>query len=121
MNLKFAIMLLITALLAEIKGRASEMPLFSNDETDHWYYIVFSCGDAVMADRGTNIGLRTAIPDGKNQSQQWMLIGDSDNFTLVSHSGRYAVFNGVMRISENASDASSFRLVETENSTYTGD
>ena len=119
--MKFSRLLMLLACLTSLFGARAAIPQFSSDTEEHWYYIVFSHGGFTIDNRGTRIGILTATPSSTRTSQQWKFIGDADNFQMVQYNGSYAYFDGRLKLTENASDAASFRIVETANSVYPGD
>lgn len=121
MNLKFFTAFMCAVIATAININASTMPQFSNGDTDHWYHIVFSCGDAALHDKGDVIGVTTAIPEGGNHAQQWKLTGNADCFKMQNRLGNHLLFNGRLRTSANEADAMEFRLVPTGNTGYPGD
>ena len=121
MNLKFITSLFITAMAGCLHGGAVDKPEFSNGDTEHWYHIVFSCGDAAIQDKGDQIGVVTALPEHGNTNQQFKLNGSESSFTLQTPQGRFLYLANKVKSTADKSLASRFRLVPTGNSQYTGD
>lgn len=103
-----------------------KLPLFSEGETEHWYFIQFKNQLNALADMGLGECVRTAAPD-PSKGQLWKLVGDKDNFQLVNQLGHYAVVsdrqetntgagvnNNPIR-TESTPHAAGFSLLETNN------
>lgn len=95
------------------------LPLFSNDDSEHWYYIVFSAGETVLGDQGSNTPVITRIPDSKRENQLWKFIGNSESFIIVNKTGNYVNVSSKIRTMSNKTDASSFRLVASSHPSMT--
>ena len=98
----------------------AQLPKFSAEE-DYWYFIEFAQNNNTILDQGagSNTILTKADPvDG----QLWKLVGNKDNFQLVSKLGNYATISGTgnsARLATGATPYSAgFSLVETTNSTF---
>lgn len=95
------------------------LPKFSNDGEEHWYYIVFSAGDAVLANQGKNLNTITAVADPTKQAQLWKFVGSEEDFIIVNkREGEFVVMKSNVNITDNADDASKFKLVASEHPNY---
>lgn len=96
------------------------LPQFSTDTEEHWYYIVFSAGDAVLANQGKDLNAITAIADPTKPAQLWKFVGDADNFIIVNkREGEYVTMKANVNATDKEENASSFRLTISENPNYT--
>lgn len=98
-------------------GAAPVVPQFSDENQEHWYYIVFKAGDAVLGDQGAPSRLVTRIADKSRENQLWKLVGDKDNFIIVNKTGTYVNCTDYVRSTANKEEAKSFRLVPSPIST----
>ena len=99
----------------------AQVPKFSTDEEEHWYFIEFARESNTILDQGsgTNAILAKADPvDG----QLWKLVGSQANFQLISRLGNYATVSGTGNDARLAASAtpypSGYSLVQTTNATY---
>ncbi len=96
-------------------------PDFSNSGNDTWYFLQFRHGaQTVIADKGNNTNVAQADMT-RSDNVLWKLVGDKESFKIIGKSGRYLYYNtSTQRIAATAtaSQAGTFRLVQTENSTY---
>ena len=99
----------------------AQVPKFSTDEEEHWYFIEFARESNTILDQGsgTNAVLAKADPvDG----QLWKLVGSQANFQLISRLGNYATVSGTGNDARLAASAtpypSGYSLVQTTNATY---
>lgn len=69
------------------------MPLFSNGESEHYYYIQSALGEFYLADMGSGKAVRTAglAIDPK---LQWKFVGTADNCQIVNKAGHYMWVGG---------------------------
>lgn len=109
LRLMFAATLAVLATLAAVA--APKLPQFSAGDDEHWYYVVFSAGEAVLADQGAGNSVMTRIADSTKEAQQWKLVGNADDFVIMSRQGNYAFCPDRVRTTSDASQAASFRLV----------
>lgn len=107
-NLIFLIALFLTSVVSYANP---ECPLFSNDTEEHWYYIVFAAGDAVLSDQSAGTPAVTQIADRTNTAQLWKFEGNSDSFKIKSKRGNYLFFRNNIRSTANTEEASFFKLV----------
>jgi alpha-L-fucosidase 2 len=121
MNCKLTTSLLLTAMVMCQSVNAAEKPQFSSANSDHWYYLIFSSGDAAMQDMGANAKAMTRTLTRGNEGQLWKLVGDENSFTLQSQLGNIAYYDGFIYTSTDASKATQFKLVPTNCSLYPGD
>lgn len=99
----------------------AQMPKFSGEQ-EYWYFIEFANGNNTVLDQGagSNAVLTKADPvDG----QLWKLVGNKDNFQLVSRAGNYAYISGSgdnarLATRTNTPYPAGFSLTETANGTY---
>lgn len=96
-------------------------PNFSNGSNETWYFIQFRHGNqTVIADKGNNTNVAQADMT-KSDNVLWKLVGNKDDFKIIGKTGRYLYYNtSTQRIAatSTASQAGSFKLVLTENTTY---
>jgi len=111
-----AICLAIPALTTS--AAAWPAPEFSTAGNEHWYHLVFEQGDVVIQDVGDGQICSTRLPNATRTSQQWKLVGDAENFTLVSRDGNVATCSDYMRTSADASKASRFALRRSPKAAY---
>lgn len=97
-------MLLVAAGLV----KAQTLPEFSNGDTEHWYYIVFTTGDCVLGDNGVGRNATTKTFAPGTELQMWKLVGDADDFKIYSKLGNAAYFDKYLKTGETAG---SFSLV----------
>lgn len=97
-------MLLVAAGLV----KAQTLPEFSNGDTEHWYYIVFTTGDCVLGDNGVGRNATTKTFAPGTELQMWKLVGDADDFKIYSKLGNTAYFDKYLKTGETAG---SFSLV----------
>lgn len=94
-------------------------PKFSDEEAEYWYYIHFAAGDAVLACQGKAVNAVTEVADSEKQSQLWKFIGNADDFIIVNkRNGEYAQMKWAVSATNVAEEASSFRLVQSDNTAY---
>lgn len=118
MNLKFFTALFIVGFLCRLSVMAAVTPQFSNENQEHWYYVVFSHGLAVLGDEGPGQMVKTAVADAASESQQWKLTGTADRFILQSRDGNVAFFDNYLKTTDDASQATEFRLVASGHPSY---
>lgn len=105
-----------------------DLPEFSDDESETWYFISFKVNGYTFEDQGEDEPVRTAVPEPSDE-QLWKLVGNQDTFQLVDKAGRYAVVSSTAATSESPSNPTPLRtatykyspgysLIETENTTY---
>lgn len=94
-------------------------PKFSDDSAEHWYYIHFAAGDAVLACQGKSVNAVTEVADAEKASQLWKLVGNPDNFIIVNKRNcEYAQMKWAVNATNVAEDASKFRLVASDNEAF---
>lgn len=81
-----------------------EAPKFSTEGQEHWYYIRFKEGGAVLAAQGDGEELRTQ-EFAKTDAQKWKLIGNGAEFRLVSKTGLTVFFSGTRFSAASAPEA----------------
>lgn len=108
---------------------SGQAPLFSDDNTEHWYFISYSNGGRVFTDNGDGQAITHTTVKAGNHAQMWKLIGDAEKFILVSRLGNYVYKEGPFRTSSNKSKAIGLKLEKAGNPdfphsfmiNYTGD
>ncbi len=109
--------------LAAVYFQATEMlPPVINAETDEavWYQIRFKAGaQTTIADKGSGNAVKQAKA-AKSDDQLWRLIGSESGFKIKNkQNGTYLYTSGTSVMStSNASQAGTFTLALTENTTY---
>ena len=104
------LILFLSVLALSAKG-ANAKPQFSNGSTEHWYYLTYNNTGKVIQDNGDGEALTAAAPEENKSSQKWKLVGDENNFTLVSAAGGYVYKSGPFRTSTDSSKSNSFKLL----------
>ncbi len=95
------------------------LPKFSTDGEEYWYYIHFAAGDAVLSCQGKSVDAVTQVADPEKASQLWKFIGTPDEFILVNkRDGEYVQMKWAVNATNVAEDASSFKLVASENTSF---
>ncbi|MDE6120047.1 MAG: hypothetical protein K2F82_09300, partial [Muribaculaceae bacterium] len=115
--------LLAGAILAASSVAAQDLPTFSTDGNDEWYYVTFCRSNLVITDNGA--GQPATIQAAAiNEGQIWKLVGSKENFQLINKAGRYASVSGsgdnARLVTGAAPDASGFQLISTGNSSFAG-
>ena len=106
-------MLFFLSLAAIVQAYAqSAKPIFSDNDKEYWYYLVFESGKTVVADQGLNNPLVTRIADKERKNQLWKFLGNENEFILINKETDNAAgfLSGYVR-SVTKEDASKFRLV----------
>jgi len=93
-----------------------QLPEFSREGAEKWYFLRFCAGLGVVKDMGEGAVLKTAEADPVDE-QMWKLVGDSDNFELISKTGRHAYFDGTC-FRTSATATGRLKLVATGNTGY---
>lgn len=120
MNLKFFTFLFVFSLIFRLSAVGAVMPQFSSGDQENWYYVVFSHGQAVLADNGAGEMIRTEVAVAGKSAQQWKLVGKPERFMLQSREGNVAYFEKFLKTANDASQASYFKLVASEHPSYKG-
>lgn len=110
----------LTFLTSIVKDELPNLPLFSNDSDDHWYYISYANGGKVFCDNGSGEPLTTAVIAPGNDAQLWKLVGDVDRFKLISKTGNYVYKSGPFRATSDASKAVWLTLERAGNPDFDG-
>ncbi len=95
-------------------------PLFSTNETSHWYQIKFKAGSCTtIADQGSGNAAAQARA-AKSGDQLWRFIGDETSFKIQNKANStYLYVDGsTVKSTSDASQAGTFSLALTTNSTY---
>lgn len=111
----FAMLLLPIAAIAQLC--AQTQPTFSSGETEVWYVVQFCRGEAALQDMGEGANLQTAGIDKKSNAQLWKLVGDANDFELISKNGRHVYYNG-SRFAASSSQTGHMKLFSTTNSEF---
>lgn len=90
------LMLCILLLSAGMLG-AQTVPTFSTETSETWYYVQWQRSGLVLQDMGETANVNLKAADVSNTAQQWKLVGQKDNFELVSKSGRHLYYSGTSR------------------------
>lgn len=111
--------------LAALTFVASEKlpPAFSTDAYSTWYQIQFKAGkQTTLADQGAGKNVKQAAA-ARADEQLWRLIGDENGFKLQNKkNGTYLYVNGTTVMSTStASQAGTFKLALSENTSYKSD
>lgn len=98
------------------------MPTFSTEDNEVWYFIRFVNSQNTVLDQGAGQLARQAKADPVD-GQQWKLVGNKDNFQLVSKLGNYAFIGSssdgnALQTRTGTPYSGGFSLVETTNTTY---
>lgn len=88
-------------------------PEFSDNSNEHWYYIAFTAGEAVIEDAPDGGEIRTAWATKSNPAQLWKLVGTPDNFILQSKAGHFARFDGKLKSTADKAAASQLAMVNS--------
>ena len=97
------------------------------DEQTVWYFLQFRKEMKALADKGVGQSIRTATPEPVEE-QMWAFVGNMDHFQLVNKKGHYAVVSATAETAEGnpnplrtstETDPHGFKLVQSNNSTYT--
>ena len=88
-------------------------PLFSNGADEHWYYLSYNNTGKVIQYNGDGEALTTVAPDENSKAQQWKLVGDENEFFLVSALGGYVYKSGPFRASTDSSKGMGLKLLDS--------
>lgn len=94
----------------------AELPIFSTQETEKWYFVKFKNGGATLQDMGEDQKLKTSIVDPIDE-QFWKFVGNEQNFELISKAGRHIYYSGD-RFYTSATKQGNLKLTQTKNATY---
>lgn len=120
MNLKNLITGALISLCPLVSFSAPVAPQFSNGSDEHWYYIVFSAGDAVLSNQGKGLKALTAMADATKPAQLWKFEGTADNFKIINKRyGEYVMMTANVSATDNVEEASEFKIVPSANDLYT--
>ncbi len=97
---------------------ARELPLFSDENTEHWYHIVFDESSAAIQELGLNNSVATRTPLPERDDQLWKLVGDRDNFILQCATGTVLYYDSFFKASADVSTAAHLSLQESPHSNY---
>lgn len=70
-----------------------DMPEFSTNDSETWYFLNFQAGNNVMVSAGTgkSVTRQAASPVS---AAQWKLVGSQDNLQIINGDGEYLVISG---------------------------
>ncbi|MDE7115715.1 MAG: glycoside hydrolase family 95 protein, partial [Muribaculaceae bacterium] len=106
----------LTILLGVLGSKATPvLPVFSNSEEDHWYYIVFTAGETVLGDQGAGVSVITRIANRTKDNQLWKFIGNQEEFRILGKEGNYVYYDSRIRTTDDPAKAATFRLVPSAN------
>ncbi len=72
----------------------SKLPVFSSQENgDNWYQLKFKTGENVIEAKEEGADVLVAAPEEGKDAQLWRLVGEQENFKLVSKTGLYFKYN----------------------------
>lgn len=111
MKITRIILFLMMALMSRSVCDATEKPLFSTDSEEHWYYLSYNNTGKVIQYNGDGEALTTVSPQENSLAQQWKLVGDENEFLIVSAQGGYVYKSGPFRASADAPKGVSFKLI----------
>lgn len=111
MKLSRIIILLILGIVSRSATAETAMPQFSNGQEEHWYYLVYNNTGKAIQDNGDGEALTTSAADENNPAQQWKLVGDENEFTLVSALGGHVYKSGPFRASTDSSKGFGLKLL----------
>ena len=97
-----------------------DLPSFSNDSEEHWYYISYANGGKVFTDNGPGQPMTATVISPDNDSQQWKLVGDADGFILVSKLGNGVYKDGPFRTTSDLGNAYTLKLEKAGNADFDG-
>lgn len=63
-------------------------PVFSQGDSETWYYLQFKAGGGVLADQGNDQEVMTEALETNKSTQLWKFVGESSQFTLINKAGR---------------------------------
>lgn len=118
MKLKTFALALLATLGCTASAGAQTLPQFSDGNTEHWYYIKFSAGQAVPEDQGSRNTVRTKAVRANRPAQLWKFTGTADDFTMQSKEGNYASCGEYLMTNSDASQAAHFKFVKCEVADY---
>lgn len=118
MKLKTFALALLAALGCTASAGAQTLPQFSDGNSEHWYYIKFSAGQAVPEDQGSRNTVRTKAVRTNRPAQLWKFTGTADDFTMQSKEGNYATCGDYLMTNSDASQAAHFKFVKCEVADY---
>ncbi len=97
-----------------------DYPDFSSEGDEHWYYIAYASGDKVFTDNGSGKAMTATVIRPDEPSQQWKLVGDPDEFILVSRLGNAVYKDGPFRTASDHARAHKLRLEKAGNADFDG-
>lgn len=119
MNLKTLLSGLLASAVSLTVFSAPVAPKFSSGNDEHWYYIVFSAGDAVLSNQGKSLNAVTAVADATKPQQLWKFVGSADNFKIVNKRyGEYVLMKDFVNATDQADLGSEFKIAPSTNATF---
>lgn len=90
MKLRYA---LLALLLAPLYALAQQLPTFSTDDSETWYYVTFTLNGSAFEDNGESQPIYNRTAAGDSDAQLWKLTGNQDSFVMTSKTGRNLYYN----------------------------
>lgn len=88
--------------------------IFSYENAPVYYFVQFNSGGGALSDKGSGNKAKTAKISKSDESQQWMFVGNPNNFYMKSKKGNYLNFANDAFTTSNESGVS-MAIIATEN------
>lgn len=85
MKIRYA---LLALLLAPLYALGQQLPTFSTENAETWYYVVFKTNSSAFEDCGAAQPILNNAAAENSDAQLWKLTGNEDSFVLSSKAGR---------------------------------
>lgn len=109
MNLRY---LLLGLLLTPLLAMAQQLPTFSTDDDETWYYVVFDTNNSVFEDQGASASVLNQPAVADRDAQLWKLSGNQESCILTSKSGNMLHYlSGSNRFEASATQSTPLKLV----------
>lgn len=116
MVMKRFMLLLCAAVVPFFAIEAQELPKFSDDTVENWYYIEFDINSSVIQDIGAGQELRNRAAMEDEEGQLWKFIGNKNSCTIVSKQGNQLYYNrSGNRFLASQTNATAMKFVATTN------
>lgn len=102
-----------------VNDHESHMPLFSDENNEHWYFISYANGGRVFTDNGEGKAMTHTTVKAGDETQMWKLVGSADKFKLISKKGNYVYKDGAFRTTASKDKAIDLKLEEAGNPDFT--
>ena len=113
------LILLFCTLMCLMGIKSQELPLFSDDTVENYYYIEFDINSSVIQDVGTGLELRNRTIAENEPGQLWKFTGDENSCILVSKNGNKLYYNASMnRFYASQYEATEMKLVATSSAKW---